>query len=491
VGDDALPEPRADADGGPEPAISVADLHEVYRIYADRPPGIKERLAQFRRTHYRTLHALDGVSLDIQHGESVGLIGHNGSGKTTLLKCMARILAGDRGTVGLNGRVATLLELGAGFQPDLSGRENIYLNGSILGLSRKEIDDKLDSIVEFAGVADFIETPVRNYSSGMYVRLGFAVAVHVDPDILLIDEVLSVGDATFQEKSFDQMRAFHERGKTVVLVSHSLDAIQSLCDRGVVMHHGRVDFDGPIEQAIAHYERLTAAGREGPAVPEHADAPTGGDGRAAITGLSFEAPGFDPAESIPTGSRALLECEVTAVDDLVDQGGLTLGMAVRRPDLPSAVYETRTAWRVTYVAPPPEGESFRVVFEFELNMLTGTYVIDLVVGNAETDVVHELRQDAVKFVVASPTSEFGIAALDARIAIDNPEGVWPTHALPPPRDQGGPRYSRWRDEGVAPPGWRHGADGWEYVGEGADAHEPGDEQEPGPGQSGADQRGAG
>jgi ABC-2 type transport system ATP-binding protein len=239
-----------DAHIGERLAIVVRDLHEVFRIYHERPTGLKERLYRFRRAQFTEFHALDGVSLEVRHGECVGLVGQNGSGKSTLLKCMARILPADDGEVITNGRVATLLELGAGFHPDLSGRENIYLNGAILGLSRREIDAAFAAIVDFAGVRNFLDTPVRNYSSGMYVRLGFAIAVHVDPDILLVDEVLSVGDAAFQEKSLARMRSFKQRGKTVVLVLHDINFASWYSDHIVAMREGRVVRQGTAEEII-------------------------------------------------------------------------------------------------------------------------------------------------------------------------------------------------------------------------------------------------
>ena len=237
------------------PAIEVVGVDEVFRLYAERPPGLKDRLFRLKRARFTEFKALNDVSLRIEHGESVGLVGHNGSGKSTLLKVMARILPPDRGRVDTDGTVATLLELGAGFSPELTGRENMYLNGSILGLSRAEVDRSFDAIVDFAGVRDFIDTPVKNYSSGMYVRLGFAIAVHVDPDILLVDEVLAVGDASFQEKSLARMRSFTERGTTVVLVSHDLGSVGDLCDRVVVLDHGRVLFEGPKAEGLDVYRR--------------------------------------------------------------------------------------------------------------------------------------------------------------------------------------------------------------------------------------------
>ena len=404
-------------------AIVVEGLHEVFRIYKERPPSLKERLYRFRRAEYAEFHALDGVSLRIAKGQTVGLIGHNGSGKSTLLKCMARILPADQGRVETHGRVATLLELGAGFQHDLSGRENIYLNGSILGLSRREIDAAFDAIVDFAGVRDFLDVPIRNYSSGMHVRLGFAIAVHVDPDILLIDEVLSVGDVSFQERSLERMRSFSERGSTLVIVSHDLAAIRSMCDRVIVLDHGRVAFDGETDQAIAHYHRLMTTGRSIPGVASHTD--PNGDGAARIGDLRFDVGSHDLSEPVPSGAKAQLEVEVRAVGDLVGKGSLAVALTARRPDLPTAVYETRTSWRQQYVAPPPKGGTLRVTFDFEFNVLTGTYLFDLVLSNAETDEVHDRRLDALTIVVHGPAHDAGISPMEALISLDNPDGVWP------------------------------------------------------------------
>jgi ABC-type polysaccharide/polyol phosphate transport system ATPase subunit len=399
-----------------EPAILVEDLHEIFRIYSERPPSLKERLYRFRRAEYTEFHALDGVSLTIQQGESVGLIGHNGSGKSTLLKCMARILPADRGRVATRGRLATLLELGAGFQQDLSGRENIYLNGSILGLSRREIDEAFDAIVEFAGIGDFLDVAIRNYSSGMYVRLGFAIAVHVDPDILLVDEVLSVGDVAFQERSLERMRSFTERGKTVVVVSHDLAAVRSMCHRAIVLDHGRVAFDGEVEQAIAQYHRLMTTGRSIPTAVGHEAA--SGDQRARIGQVRFDVPGHDLAEPIPTGAKAQLEVEVLGVDDLDDREPLAVGLTIRRPDLPTAVYETRSSWRQQPVPPPALGDSVRVTFDLQFNVLTGTYLFDLLLGNAATDVVHDRRLDALTVVVHGPHHDAGVAPFEVLISVE-------------------------------------------------------------------------
>ncbi|MBX3092369.1 MAG: ABC transporter ATP-binding protein, partial [Cryobacterium sp.] len=201
--------------------------------------------------HKDDFFALKDVTLDISAGQTVGLIGHNGSGKSTLLKTIGGILQPTAGIVQRRGQIAALLELGAGFHPDLTGRENIYMNGSILGLTKKQVREKFDDIIAFGDIGDFIDTQVKFYSSGMYVRLAFAIAVNVDPDILLVDEVLAVGDEAFQEKCMDRIRQFQREGCTIVLVSHTAAQIRDMCDRVVVLNHGNVIFDGDTEGGLS------------------------------------------------------------------------------------------------------------------------------------------------------------------------------------------------------------------------------------------------
>ncbi len=226
---------------------TVVEVQRVSKLFVIRKDkSLKERIVNFGRSRAfrEQFRALDDVTLDIESGTTVGLIGPNGSGKSTLLKLIGGILQPDTGSVRLRGRLAALLELGAGFHPDLTGRENIYLNAAILGLSRAETERHLDAIIEFSGIEPFIDTQVKFYSSGMYVRLAFAVAVHVDPDILLVDEVLAVGDEPFQRKCLDQIRRFQREGRTIVLVTHSLDQVAEFCDRAVVLESGKVVADG-------------------------------------------------------------------------------------------------------------------------------------------------------------------------------------------------------------------------------------------------------
>jgi ABC-2 type transport system ATP-binding protein len=220
-------------------AIQIEGISKMFRLYRERPTSLKQRLL-VSRSRSEEFWALRDVSFDIADGSSLGLIGHNGSGKTTLLKCIAGILRPTAGMIRYRGRLAALLELGAGFHPDLTGRENVYLNASFLGLSRRETDRIYDDVVAFAELEDFMDNQVKFYSSGMLVRLGFAVAVHVDPEILLVDEVLAVGDEAFQAKCLNRIRGFQREGRTIVLVTHALDTVRQVCDRAVMLDHGEL-----------------------------------------------------------------------------------------------------------------------------------------------------------------------------------------------------------------------------------------------------------
>ncbi|MGX1695902.1 ABC transporter ATP-binding protein [Microbacterium keratanolyticum] len=235
-------------------APDIVRLNAVTKRFTVRKDNsLKDRIVHFGRMgkeFRQDFVAVDGVSLEIRAGTTVGLLGANGSGKSTLLKLIGGIISPTTGTVRSRGRMAALLELGAGFHPDLSGRENVYLNASILGLSRQETDERFEEILEFSGIGSFIDTAVKFYSSGMYVRLAFAVAVHTDPDLLLVDEVLAVGDETFQRKCMDRIAQFRAEGRTIVLVSHSAQQVAELCDRGIVLSEGRIVHDGDTNEAI-------------------------------------------------------------------------------------------------------------------------------------------------------------------------------------------------------------------------------------------------
>ncbi len=298
-----------------ETVIRVADVSKRFRIDADK--SLKERLVlrKANRIPVEDFWALRNVSFELDAGSTLGLIGHNGSGKSTLLKMVGGILTPTTGFVEKRGRIAALLELGAGFHPDLSGRENVYLNASILGLTKAQTDKYFDAIVDFSGIEQFIDTQVKFYSSGMYVRLAFAVAVHVDPEILLVDEVLSVGDEPFQRKCLERIKTFQREGRTIVFVTHSLDQSRELCNRVILLEHGNVIVDGsPVEAIRTYRDRYSLEDEE---VDEPADE---GTGELTITGV--EVVGIDGVrrKDFVPGDDVCVQLEITAhqpVDDWV------------------------------------------------------------------------------------------------------------------------------------------------------------------------------
>jgi ABC-type polysaccharide/polyol phosphate transport system ATPase subunit len=248
--------------------ISIQDAGVAFRLYREKVSTLKEAVAN-RFRHLRgaeTFWALRHVSMEINPGDALALVGHNGSGKSTLLKTIAGVLEPSEGALFAQGRISPMIELGAGFDPELSGRDNVFLNGALLGFSRKQMEAKFDRIVAFAELGDFIEMPIKNYSSGMYARLGFAIAQDVEPDILIVDEVLAVGDERFQEKCKARIQDFRAAGVTFIFVSHSFEAARELCPRAAVLHHGRLAFDGPIDGAWARYRELARGPTPGPAI---------------------------------------------------------------------------------------------------------------------------------------------------------------------------------------------------------------------------------
>jgi ABC-2 type transport system ATP-binding protein len=234
-------------------AIEIRNINKQFVLRHTR--SLKEALVWLLRGRKGDLskkfHALRDLSIDVEHGETVALLGLNGSGKSTLLKHISGVMLPDSGTVRTGGRVAGLIEVGAGFHPDLSGRDNVYLNGAILGMTEAQIKERFDSIVEFAEIGEFIDTEVKFYSSGMYLRLAFSVAVHTDPDVFLVDEILAVGDEPFQKKCLAKIKELAAAGKTLVVVSHDLDLVAHVCERGVLLEHGRVIMDGPVADVIS------------------------------------------------------------------------------------------------------------------------------------------------------------------------------------------------------------------------------------------------
>ncbi len=242
----------------PENAIEVNHITKSFKVYLDKGSTLKEKVIFKNRRRYEERQVLKGISFEVKKGEAIGLIGHNGCGKSTTLKLLTKIMYPDSGSIEMRGRVSSLIELGAGFHPDMSGRENIYINASIFGLSRKEIDRRLDDIIEFSELEEFIDNPVRTYSSGMYMRLAFSVAINVDADILLIDEILAVGDVSFQAKCFNKLREIKGQGTTIVIVSHSLSQIEQICERSIWIDKGQIREEGvPTEVHVKYMNYMS------------------------------------------------------------------------------------------------------------------------------------------------------------------------------------------------------------------------------------------
>jgi len=234
-------------------AIEINNLYKSFKINSDKPRTLKERLIFSKNNKIEKIEVLKDISLNIKKGETVALIGTNGSGKSTLLKLMTKIIYPTKGTIITNGKLTSLLELGAGFHPDFTGRENIYFNASIFGLTRSEIDARLKEIIDFSELGDFIDNPVRTYSSGMYMRLAFSVAINVDAEILLIDEILAVGDQHFQDKCFEKLTELKNSDKTIVIVTHSLGNVEKLCNRAIWLKDGHVEMDGKVQEVVKKY----------------------------------------------------------------------------------------------------------------------------------------------------------------------------------------------------------------------------------------------
>ena len=271
-----------------EPVIRVADVTKSYRLYKRQRDRLWESLGLDFRKNYKEKHALNGVSFEVGKGETVGIIGTNGSGKSTMLKLITGVLTPTKGTIRVNGRISALLELGAGFNMEYTGIENIYLNGTMIGFTKEEIDLRLQSIIDFADIGDYINQPVKSYSSGMFVRLAFAVAINIDPEILIVDEALSVGDVFFQSKCYRRFEEFKREGKTILFVSHDLSAISRYCDRAILLNQGDKIYEGTPKEAIDIYKKVlvdqfhkgsgTADASEGSS-PDRGDQKSGADGK--------------------------------------------------------------------------------------------------------------------------------------------------------------------------------------------------------------------
>lgn len=353
--------------------------------------------------------ALDDISFEVKRGETLGIIGANGSGKTTLLKLLNGILMPDKGRIEIKGRVGALIEVGAGFHAMLTGRENIYVNGAILGMSKKEIDKKFDDIVDFADICEFIDSPVKHYSSGMYVRLGFAIAVHSEPDILLVDEVLAVGDEEFRRKCMSKLNEFRSTGKTIVLVSHSMELIQGYCNRAMWVDAGVIKDTGVPRDVIDRYFRNIVGIMQNSEVKGR----RWGSGDAEITDIRLFNHEGKEVEIIESGDEALFVVRVRFKKSAENP---IFGMLLKNSQ-GVRVYGTNTMWHDMKFETFHAGEEITVTFRQRMNLVADVYYIDPSIAYPDGITSYDWRENALKFSVKTFKRAVGISNLDSCITV--------------------------------------------------------------------------
>ncbi len=394
-------------------AVEVAGVSKRFRLYHERNQSLKAAFMRGRRAKYDEFWALKDVSLEVPTGKTYGLIGHNGSGKSTLLKCMAGILVPDKGSLQTHGKVSALLELGAGFHPELSGRDNVYLNGSILGMSKKQIDAQFDQIVDFAGLEQFIDTPVKNYSSGMYVRLGFSVAINVDPEVLMVDEVLAVGDEAFQRKCMEKFKQFRDEGRTVVIVSHALGTMRTMCDEVAWLDHGQLVGIGKPSELVDEYVGASHEDRTEDTGPGHGR--RWGSGELQVTEVELLGSGRHVSR-VATGEQVTFRLHYRATQTIEEPVfGIALhtldGQHVTGPNTRDVDLSTGTV----------SGDGHVDLTVPRLMLTAGTY--ELTVAAYDHSLVHayDHREKVLRFDVTpgDPKDQFGIVSLGGAWSLDS------------------------------------------------------------------------
>lgn len=399
-------------------AIELRDVTRSFKIYMDRGKSIKEFALFKRRRKYEKREVLKGISFEVGTGEAVGLVGHNGCGKSTTLKILTRILYPETGSVEVKGRVSSLIELGAGFHPDMSGRENIYTNASIFGLTRKEIERRVDDIIAFSELEEYIDNPVRTYSSGMYMRLAFSVAINVDADILLIDEILAVGDANFQLKCFEKLKEIKKKGTTIVIVSHSLEQIEQICDRSLWIHEGMVKAQGRPKEVHAAYldymdekrreveqkerERQIALGN----IDSEEDPKRWGNGEAKYTEIEIYNSHNEVTDVFPMGEDIYIHLKYQVVKPIKNA---IIGMAIYRLD---GVHCYGTNTKIDRYDPFDLCEDGCVELILRnVNLLPSRYVLDFSI-EAEDGSPIDFFREASQIQVLSESEEVGMISVE-------------------------------------------------------------------------------
>ncbi len=389
-----------------EDVIVVSGVKKKFKVFYDKGQSFKERLLFKNRSHYEERVVLKDISFTVKKGEAIGLIGHNGCGKSTMLKLMTRILYPDAGKIEIKGRVSSLIELGAGFHPDMSGRENIYTNASIFGLNKKEIDRRIGTIIKFSELEEFIDNPVRTYSSGMYMRLAFSVAINVDADVLLIDEILAVGDANFQAKCFNRLQEIKARGTTIVIVSHALGQIEQICERSIWINDGKIRAEGnPRDIHPIYMEFMGNNMHESPAVAA-VNEDRHGSGAARITEVKLIDSENNENEVFSTGSKMVIHVDYTCDTEIKDA---VFGIGIYKTD-GLHCYGTNTKTdRLPEFTIDGNG-SFEMSVD-KLNLLPGEYTIDISIETGDGVPIDHYKS-AKKFVTFSSISDSGNYRLD-------------------------------------------------------------------------------
>ncbi len=384
-------------------SIRVKQLGKAYKIYDKRWHRLAEWLMPFRGPRHRSKWVLHDISFQLAPGEAVGIIGINGAGKSTLLKLITGTAQPTTGSVAIDGRVAALLELGMGFHPDFTGRQNVFMAGQLIGLTVDEIAGLMPEIEAFADIGDYIDQPVRVYSSGMQMRLAFSVATARRPDVLIVDEALSVGDAYFQHKSFDRIREFRKLGTTLLIVSHDRAAMQSICDRAILLDRGRLAKQGTPEEVMDYYNALIAE-REGSTVEQTVTAEgrtqtVSGSGEATVTDIVLENENGEAAEILNVGAAVTLRVKVKVHADLER---LVLGYMIK-DRLGQPIYGTNTHHMQQPMTNLKAGETLEYAFRFPLNLGAGSYAVTTALTSSETHLAnnYEWRDLALLFIVSN------------------------------------------------------------------------------------------
>jgi ABC-2 type transport system ATP-binding protein len=412
---------------GGGPVIAFEHVSKQYRRYGKHSlreaiSDLGRRLVPVPRGQTReaeVLWAVRDLSLTIHRARTWGIIGPNGAGKTTTLKLLSRVTRPTSGRVQVNGRVSALIELGAGFHPDLTGRENVFLNGTILGMRRQEIRRGFDAIVDFADLAPFIDTPVKYYSSGMYARLGFAVAAHTNPDVLLVDEVLAVGDYAFQQRCYKRMRSLQAQGTTILLVSHNLAAIADMCEEVVVLNHGQAVFQGSAPHAIAEYAsviRQSAISKEQIRVGQDAIAERLMTHEARFVSVRLTDISGRPVEVVAPGDCVRLLATVEFYADAVHPHF----SCFVRDEQGHLIYDQTTLWQSAATPSYHKGQHATVAFELQMNVVKGLYGIGIDIHYEDLSCYYDRLETAATVFVDGEDGAKGVAQLDCRFVFDGP-----------------------------------------------------------------------